>query len=90
VLFRTAQAAPGVTILNRTEFTGFDQNEAGIWGQANDLDSGEAVEVALATGIGRVAWVSPQRELPQRQHSTPVVCYFWSANLRSFCGDCLS
>ncbi|MGZ6011856.1 MAG: FAD-dependent oxidoreductase [Caulobacteraceae bacterium] len=52
VLFRNAQAARGVTILNRTEFTGFEQDEAGVSAQADDLDSGEAVVVRARYLVG--------------------------------------
>jgi 2-polyprenyl-6-methoxyphenol hydroxylase-like FAD-dependent oxidoreductase len=45
VLFANASKAPGVRILNRTEVTSFEQDEAGVRVFARDLHSGEDLEL---------------------------------------------
>jgi len=52
VLFAHAQAMPGVCILNRTELTGFEQNDRGVVATAADLDGGEDVTITADYMIG--------------------------------------
>ena len=52
VLFETARRAGGVTILNQTEFTSFEQEEAGVTVHASDLDGGEPVQIRARYLIG--------------------------------------
>ena len=52
ILFRNAAASPGVTILNRTEFQGFDQDETQVTVRAVDLETGEALTIACDYLIG--------------------------------------
>ncbi len=52
ILFRNAAASPGVTILNRTEFQGFDQDETQVTVRAVDLDTGEALRISCDYLIG--------------------------------------
>jgi 2-polyprenyl-6-methoxyphenol hydroxylase-like FAD-dependent oxidoreductase len=52
ILFAHAASMPGVTMLNRTRVLGFDQSEAGVLARAEDLDSGEAVEIACDYLVG--------------------------------------
>ncbi len=52
VLFETARRGRGVIILNRTEFTGFEQDMDGVTARANDLDSGEEVRIEARYLVG--------------------------------------
>ena len=52
VLFETARRTPGITILNRCEFTGFEQDETGVTVRASDLESGEEVEIGARYLVG--------------------------------------
>jgi 2-polyprenyl-6-methoxyphenol hydroxylase-like FAD-dependent oxidoreductase len=52
ILFRRASATPGVTILNRTELEGFEQDPDGVTARARDLDSGEEVVLRARYLIG--------------------------------------
>ena len=52
VLFAHASAMDKVRILNRTEVTGFVQDEAGVSAEARDLDSGDEIAFRCAYMIG--------------------------------------
>jgi 2-polyprenyl-6-methoxyphenol hydroxylase-like FAD-dependent oxidoreductase len=52
VLFAHAAAMPNVHILNRTEVTGFEQDESGVTARATDLDSGGTFAIRCAYMIG--------------------------------------
>ncbi len=52
VLFAHAKSLPGVTILNRTQITGFQQNESGVTATAADLDGGEDLRISADYLIG--------------------------------------
>lgn len=52
LLFENAARAPGVTILNRTDFTGFVQDEQGVTATARDLDSDEEITVEARYIVG--------------------------------------
>ena len=52
VLYETARRATGVSILNRTEFTGFEQDDEGSIAQARDLESGEEIQVRAQYLVG--------------------------------------
>jgi 2-polyprenyl-6-methoxyphenol hydroxylase-like FAD-dependent oxidoreductase len=52
ILFRNAAASSGVTILNRTEFEGFDQDDDGVTARAVDLVTGEAIAVRADYLVG--------------------------------------
>ena len=52
VLATKAAAMPGVRILNRTEFRGFEQDPAGVTAQAHDLDTGDELTIRAAYIIG--------------------------------------
>lgn len=52
VLFNHAKAMPGITILNRTELTGFEQNETGVVATAADLDGGDGLTIQADYMIG--------------------------------------
>lgn len=52
VLFAHAQSMFGVTILNRTQLTGFQQNESGVVATAADLNGGEDLTITADYLIG--------------------------------------
>ncbi len=52
VLFAHAAAMPNVRILNRTELTGFEQDESGVTATAAHLDSGDEFTIRCAYMIG--------------------------------------
>lgn len=52
VLFRQALASPGLSILNRTEFLGFEQDGCSVTAFARRLDTGEEVRVHGAYLVG--------------------------------------
>jgi 2-polyprenyl-6-methoxyphenol hydroxylase-like FAD-dependent oxidoreductase len=45
VLFEAARDNGRITILNRTEFTGFDQDGSGVTARTRDLDGGEEIRI---------------------------------------------
>jgi len=45
ILFLHAEAQPGITILNRKELTGFNQDELGVHAMVRDVDSGEETSI---------------------------------------------
>lgn len=52
VLFAHAKAQPGITILNRTQLTGFEQHASGVSATAADLDGGEDLSITAEYMIG--------------------------------------
>ncbi|MGH8149335.1 MAG: FAD-dependent oxidoreductase [Steroidobacteraceae bacterium] len=52
VLFRSAAAKPGVRIVNRTEFHGFEQDDTGVTAHARDLDTGRELSIRAAYLVG--------------------------------------
>ncbi len=52
LLFDEARRAPGVRILNRTEFENFDQDDERVVAHARDLESGEPVEIRAEYIVG--------------------------------------
>jgi 2-polyprenyl-6-methoxyphenol hydroxylase-like FAD-dependent oxidoreductase len=52
VLFRSAVATPGVRIVNRIEFHGFEQDDTGVTIHARDLDTGRELSVRAAYLVG--------------------------------------
>ena len=52
VLFDAARRTGGITILNRHDFTGFDQDEASVTVRASDLESGDEVEIRARYLVG--------------------------------------
>ncbi len=52
VLFQTASRNGRITLLNRTEFSGFDQDDEGVTARAADLDAGEGVRIRARYLVG--------------------------------------
>ena len=52
VLFEHAKSMPAVRILNRTEVTGFEQNDSGVVVTAADLEGGEDLTISADYMIG--------------------------------------
>lgn len=52
ILSRHAAAHPNITILNRTQIDGYDQDDAGITARGTNLDSGAPIEIRAGYLIG--------------------------------------
>ncbi len=52
VLFANAAATPGITIVNRTEFLGFEQHSTGVTARARNLDTGDEFTVHAPYIVG--------------------------------------
>ncbi|MGH8218388.1 MAG: FAD-dependent oxidoreductase [Steroidobacteraceae bacterium] len=52
VLFRNAVAMPRLTIVNRNEFVGFEQDDDGVSVRSRDLETGEELSVRAAFLVG--------------------------------------
>jgi len=52
VLFRNASAMPGLTIFNRMEFHGFEQDESGVSVYARNLETAEELTIRAAFLVG--------------------------------------
>ena len=52
VLFRNAASTPRLTLLNHTEFLGFEQDDRGVTGYSRDLDTAEELRVRSAFLVG--------------------------------------
>ena len=62
VLFEHARSLEGLTILNRTEVRGFDQNDRGVVARAVDLGAAEDISIECAYMVGCEGGRSPTRK----------------------------
>ncbi len=84
VLFRHAEAMPGLSILTRTEAEGFVQSEHGVIATLRDLDTGEQREIACDYLIGCDGGRSEiRRAIGARLTGDPVVQRVQSTFIRA-------
>ncbi|TWF77227.1 2-polyprenyl-6-methoxyphenol hydroxylase-like FAD-dependent oxidoreductase [Pseudonocardia hierapolitana] len=74
ILHEHAVAAPGLVALNRTRVSGFTQSDRAVVARAEDLDTGEHVEITCAYLVGCDGGRSGvRRRIGARLHGDPVV-----------------
>ena len=83
-LLQQAEAMPGITILDRTEFQSLTQDDAGVTATARDLDTGEPVRVRSRFLVGCDGGRSPVRHIIGATFSgTPVIQRVQSSYIRA-------
>jgi 2-polyprenyl-6-methoxyphenol hydroxylase-like FAD-dependent oxidoreductase len=84
VLFANASAASHVTILNRTEFEGFEQDENGVSIRARDLETSQELNVQAAYLVGCEGGRSlVRREIGARLEGDEVIQRVQSSYIRA-------
>ncbi|RYY97436.1 MAG: monooxygenase, partial [Comamonadaceae bacterium] len=84
ILLEHAAALPGVTLLNRTQVTGFAQHAGGVVAQAIDLDSGREATIRARYMVGCDGGSSMVRKaIGARLEGTPVIQRVQSTYIRA-------
>ncbi len=84
ILFEHASTVPGLTILNRTQFVRFTQNDEGVIVSARDLDSDEEWRIEAQYIVGCDGGRSEVRhQIGARLHGDPVVQRVQSSYIRA-------
>ncbi|MCU4118719.1 FAD-dependent oxidoreductase [Variovorax sp. N23] len=84
ILLAHAAAQPGVTLLNRTQFTGFEQDDEGVSATLLDLDSGAPRSVRCRYLVGCDGGSSGVRkQIGAKLEGTPVIQRVQSTYIRA-------
>ncbi|HEX2547358.1 MAG TPA: FAD-dependent oxidoreductase [Ramlibacter sp.] len=84
ILLEHTAALPGVTLLNRTQVTGFKQDDAGVVAVARDLDSGQERRIRCRYLVGCDGGSSTVRKaIGAKLEGTPVIQRVQSSYIRA-------